>query len=453
MATVSFLKRSEKKKDAEITIWLRFRDGRKADVRVSTQQQIPAMHWNDKKGYLKDYVGDDKELAKRLKLADKHLEGIKTSLLTYYSMFREISPDSARKCVDAYLDAQKESVTKVDIPDTMNEYIVYKIACMKDGSLKVQGKTYEPDTIKAWNSFAKLWKAFQHHIGKKNITMDAIDMKIYSKFVDYMDTAEIERSIIDKETGEKKKQIGYRASSKRKYITTLKAVLNYAKEDGVSKNEIQTNSNFSKKERQSGGKKPYLNQTELDAIFALELEPDSMLSKVRDIFLIGCYCGQRISDYSNIHENNIDTLSDGTKVFRIKQKKTDTDVIVPFLSDNIDIILTRWNNKLPKVSDVLVNRHIKTICRMAGITQPFLVKEVVGNEIVEHWGKKCELITSHCARRSCVTGLYMQDILDIVELMSISGHKTEKAFYTYLCLSDEEKAQRIANKMKNRKTA
>lgn len=450
MATISFYKRSDKK-DTEITIWLRFRDGRKSDVRVSTLQQIPTKLWNDKKGYLKDYTGSDKELAERLNATDKHLEAIKTSLLTYFLMVQEISPDSARKCIQAYYDAKKENIEKINIPNTMNEYIAYKIACMEDGSLKTNGRNYKPDSIKPWKSFAKLWKAFQLHIGKKFLKMDDVDMKIYSKFVDYMDTATIERCVTDKETGKKVKQIGYRASSKTKYITTLKTVLKFATEDdGASTNRIYGNSNFTKKSRSSGGKKPYLTPKELDAIFNLQLEEGSMLSKVRDIFLIGCYCGQRISDYGNIQENNIDTLPSGTKVFRIKQKKTDTDVVIPFLSKNIEIILARWDNKLPKVSDVLVNRHIKTLARMAGITEPFLVKEIVGDEIVERWEEKCELITSHCARRSCVTNLYMQNILDLVELRSISGHKTESSFYTYLCLSEDEQAQKIDNKMNNR---
>lgn len=70
-------------------------------------------------------------------------------------MVQEISPDSARKCIQAYYDAKK-NIEKINIPNTMNEYIAYKIDCMEDGLLKTNGRVYKPDSIKPWKSFAKL---------------------------------------------------------------------------------------------------------------------------------------------------------------------------------------------------------------------------------------------------------------------------------------------------------
>lgn len=66
-----------------------------------------------------------------------------------------------------------------------------------------------------------------------------------------------------------------------------------------------------------------------------------MLQKVRDVFLIGCYYGQRVSDFSRITKYNIITLPNGYKAFNITQQN-----IVPFLSKNIDIILEWWNYEL-----------------------------------------------------------------------------------------------------------
>ncbi len=52
----------------------------------------------------------------------------------------------------------------------------------------------------------------------------------------------------------------------------------------------------------------------------------------RDIFLIGCYTGQRVSDYNGITEENIE-LIDGHKFINVRQKKTNTIVHTPITKD------------------------------------------------------------------------------------------------------------------------
>lgn len=55
-----------------------------------------------------------------------------------------------------------------------------------------------------------------------------------------------------------------------------------------------------------------------------------------------------------------------------------------------------------------------------------------------------ELVSTHTARRSCITNLYLSNRFSISQLMSISGHKSEKAFNEYICCSSEEVADVIA---------
>ena len=61
---------------------------------------------------------------------------------------------------------------------------------------------------------------------------------------------------------------------------------------------------------------------------------------------------------------------------------------------------------------------------------------------------KYELVTTHTARRSGVTNLYKTGILDTSEMMSISGHQTEKIFEQYIRMGKSEQADRIAAKYK-----
>ena len=60
-----------------------------------------------------------------------------------------------------------------------------------------------------------------------------------------------------------------------------------------------------------------------------------------------------------------------------------------------------------------------------------------------------ELVCSHTARRSCITNLYLSDILSDQDIMHISGHEDYKSYKKYLCMSGDKIAERIAQKMAN----
>ena len=61
---------------------------------------------------------------------------------------------------------------------------------------------------------------------------------------------------------------------------------------------------------------------------------------------------------------------------------------------------------------------------------------------------KYETASCHSARRSGLTNLYKTHLFTTAQLMSISGHKTEKVFFEYISMSSEEIADEIARIMK-----
>lgn len=63
------------------------------------------------------------------------------------------------------------------------------------------------------------------------------------------------------------------------------------------------------------------------------------------------------------------------------------------------------------------------------------------------------LATTHTARRTGITLMYLSKMLDSHEMMSISGHKTESVFNDYIKISGIELATSIAKKWRkpNRK--
>ena len=62
-----------------------------------------------------------------------------------------------------------------------------------------------------------------------------------------------------------------------------------------------------------------------------------------------------------------------------------------------------------------------------------------------------ELVSSHTARRSGITNLYLSGNFDTYQMMSISGHRDEKTFYEYIKLSSDEVADSIAQKKEEHK--
>ena len=90
------------------------------------------------------------------------------------------------------------------------------------------------------------------------------------------------------------------------------------------------------------------------------------------------------------------------------------------------------NEFLRRVSQVVFNKQIKALCRMAGIED--LVSEFKNNpktrrkEIVN--APKYEFVTSHIMRRSFASNYYGK--IETPLLMNITGHSKESTFLTYI---------------------
>lgn len=53
------------------------------------------------------------------------------------------------------------------------------------------------------------------------------------------------------------------------------------------------------------------------------------------------------------------------------------------------------------------------------------------------------LFTAHTARRTGITSMYLSHKYDIVQMMHVSGHKTQKTLMDYIKLSSDEIADEI----------
>jgi integrase len=130
----------------------------------------------------------------------------------------------------------------------------------------------------------------------------------------------------------------------------------------------------------------------------------------------------------------------------IKMQKTGDVVVIP-LHPVVVRIMKKYKesspNSLPQVvSNQKMNDYLKDIGRLAKLKQPVLINETKGNLKVETMHKKYELISTHTARRSFATNLYLEDF-PTLSIRKITGHKTEAAFLRYIKMDGEQSASRL----------
>ncbi|WP_315820979.1 site-specific integrase [Paraflavitalea speifideaquila] len=159
------------------------------------------------------------------------------------------------------------------------------------------------------------------------------------------------------------------------------------------------------------------------------------LDRVRDLFMIGCYTGLRVSDYNNIKPHHIKG-----KYIDLYQRKTGERVVIP-IHNTVKTIIAKYGGQTPpKISDQKINQYIKEICKLAEITETIEKQQTKGGEKVASVLEKWQLVTSHTARRSFATNMTKQGI-PIQLIMKITGHKKESVFLKYIKLSALEYAE------------
>ena len=341
---------------------------------------------------------------------------------------------------------QEEEARKADVILFLENFL----EGIKNGRIKNGAENYTLNTCKVWSNFLGILKRF---IQISPFTWKDINKALADRFVSFME------------------KDGYMVTSINKYIVCFKAMIQNAMDQELHNNLIALRA-FSKKKIQETdkAKEIYLTKAELQALYEMPLE--GLKDKVRDVFLVGCYTCQRFSDYARLEQENFTTTAKGTKVVRIVQEKTGNDVVIPILNDNLLHIAEKYGYDIPKVNDVILNRYIKQILKELSSTVPSLArkertlltmkereKEKQGLVSFERDNKgnvikpRYELVSSHTARRSGITNLYLSGNFDTYQMMSISGHRDEKTFYEYIKLSSDEVADSIAKKMDERKEA
>lgn len=406
---------------------------------------------------------DEGQKIQRLKLE------IESAINSLTDAGTKLTSEQARKIIEdiCYKEERKDQAEREEAERLLSEkenkmtlakYIDMYIEQVKSGARQTeQGRNYAPSTIKSIVTAMNQWKAFQQSIHKV-YDFDDIDMKCY---YDYTTFLKNKTKVVDGV------QVfdGYSINSVGKCIKELKAILYTAEVEGYHNNNLWKDKKF--KGTRVEVDNVYLTREELDRMMALKYDGvHSGHGIARDIFMVGVWTAQRVSDYNNLSKDSIhtytkrwiedvpDPLNPGkTKpeikekditYIDIRQKKTGAKVAIPCSRELLEI-LKKYDFQMPHLEDQVTNRYLKEICKDAGIDTPVEIEVTNGGTPKKVWKPKYELVHTHTARRTGATLMYLSG-MDIYDIMKITGHTSPAMLRKYIKAENLTVVEKITDK-------
>lgn len=395
--------------ESKTLVYLLYRYGGNR-LKYSTGEKIYPKFWNEKKQRARET-----NAFPEYSNFNHRLNKIETAINNVYRQqdideVAEISPLSLR----IELDKELNKSAKIK-KEGLIEWIRSEIEISKIDKKK--------ETIKVYNSLIGNLEEFSRK-KRYDLSFDTIDLNFYSQFKDYI-------------FNDKQLTTNYFG----RLIKTLKKFLSIAIEKGITTNVKFKSKDF--KSTQEVVNHVYLNKDELNVIYKLDLSKKLYLDRVRDLFLIGCNTGLRFSDFTKLRSGNFKEVK-GKWFISLEMQKGKDKVVIP-VNSMVLSIWGKYKGELPRaISNQKVNKYIKEVVELAGITENTIIKKTSGKNLMVSENSKSQFVSSHTARRSFATNAFKAGIPTLA-IMKITGHRTESSFLKYIKVTAEENAELMAN--------
>jgi integrase len=364
----------------------------------STGEKILPNEWDFKYRQPNNTIG-------RTKNAEDH-RTIKKQLDRYSNFFTEI------------INRYKNSNQEIDIETVRKEFDKHfkKVKTISNNFLAVYDLFIEnkkndksdsansKSTINRYSYLKKLLEEFQNDT-RTSLHFNRINDKFYNSFLDYF---------INIRT--------HSANTLRRNVGLLKTFLNWAVDNGFT---------YKTEFRKFKSPKPQITDEialtfeQVKELYEKDLSSKPKLERVRDVFVLGCSTGLRISNYSKIKKSDI--INGFIHVN--DQKNKDKQLRIP-LNVFSSEILEKYDYKLPIISTQKFNEYIKDVFEELEYTHTVKKTMRIGKEIIETDIPFHDRISSHTARRSFITIMKNKKIPDKV-IMGFTGHKSLEVFNKY----------------------
>ena len=177
-----------------------------------------------------------------------------------------------------------------------------------------------------------------------------------------------------------------------------------------------------------------LTASQVATLEAADLPP--RLDRVRDLFLLGRYSGQRYGDYAKLNPRNLTQCTDSNgkprPCWKITQGKTGTPVTV-MVHSKAQRLIDKYHGHLPTdISNQKLNAYIKEACEVAGVTELRERTTYKGNAPLTETVPTWQLVSTHTARRTFATLANEAPGADIYMIRDALGHKSVTVTERYI---------------------
>jgi len=376
---------------------------------------------------------NNESLKARLKLFIERVQFIDNEVHLYNgkSIERHIVPiavnrDQLRTALNTEFTKSKPDTAKVInrvLSDGASELFGFWQGVI-DGTIKPRaGKPLRKATIKAKRQTLILVKEYDPTASFENM-----DMKFYNDFTGWMAKQTIQR---EKPDGSFETLKRFDSNTIGKHVKDLKAILHLA-----YRNEMLTNDRFRYwPVMKEGNEVVALSKDEVLKLNGLQLSGTK--ANVRDLFILACFLGVRISDYKQFKKEALETTA-GITFFSYVQEKTGTRVKIP-VHPIAQVILDKRNGEFPNmIAEQNFRAYTKDICKAAELNDRVVIKIRDGKP---EYKKKWEAISPHSARRTFASSLFygwFSRPMPASLCMKYTGHKTEASFQKYIGAKEAE---------------
>ena len=330
---------------------------------------------------------------------------------------------------------------------TLNKYIAIYTDQIKTGARQTEsGRNFALSTVKTIRLALDQFTKFQKDV-KRTYDFNDINMDFYYAYTAWL----------------KKKK--YSVNTVGKCVKELKTVMACAESEGHHTNHMWRDKKF--KGTRIEVDSIYLTREDLDKIMAVDLSKYPVgYEQARDIFMIGVWTAQRVSDYNNIKKEDFSTFTKNVMreeqdpenpdnkiawiekqeitYVNIRQQKTGAKVSIP-CNSQLKAILEKYDYQAPHLVDQVINRYIKEIAQAAGLTQLVEIETTKGGTPKKEKVEKYKLIHTHTARRTGATLMYLAG-LDLYDIMKVTGHTSPKMLKKYIKADSLEVVEKLTDK-------
>ena len=380
-------------------------------------QSVKQADWNEKKQRVKNKLATTLDGKYSLNDLLDNLENI--CLKTYQESLKDgiPEPDTLKDAMEAFFNKHHHQIKEIT-----NKPTLYSLAQrFVSGEIKNKGKDKSTGSLNNYAAVLKHLRDFEKDTNTK-VDFETIDLNFFYSYVNYLKT---------------KKNLAINTIAKD--ISILKVFMSEAVDLEYTDNMKYKHRKFSFNEEET--EHVYLTVHDLDKLYRAHI-PNKKLSQVRDLFIFGAWTGLLFSDYSNIKHENIIEM-DGDLYIKIITQKTKELVIIPCNPVVVEIFekYKKNDNRLPNtISNQKFNDYIKDAAEIAELNE-------TGRLSTKPKDPLFKLISSHTARRSFATNFYLQGFPSI-DLMKVTGHKSERSFLKYIRVSKLDTAKRLNKHIK-----